>query len=107
MTPSIEQMADNLLKIRFKGTDNNKKNKQGTNDAKEGSGEGGMEKEVVIHGDGTNTPIMTSRKKGMWHRRKRDAEEESKGIDTGNPIVGKRDIGEAEMVDTGASKKLK
>ena len=105
--PSIEQMTNNLLKVSFERIDHNRINTQGTNEVKEDSGEGATVKETVPQREETKAPIMTSKKKGMWHRLKRAPEDEVKGLDTGTNIAGKRDIGGAEIVDAGASKKLK
>jgi len=66
-----------------------------------------MGKEEVSQKEGTDTPIITSRKKSMWQRPKCTLEEESRDSDFRISITEKRDFDNTELAEIGITKKLK
>ena len=105
--PSVDQVAETLLKVCVEGQDTNQKDMNGGRDIEDGSGEGEMEQRTDIQETGLNTPNMACKSKGVWHRFKRASEGgvgcDSLAISTG----GKRHLSDAAIVDTRTIKKLK
>jgi len=105
--PTIDQMAESLLSVQVEEVEANRKGERGTSETANGDGEELVEQDAVPLGSGVKTPVMPDKKKGSWHRIKRDSDGEAARNGKDNLFVRKRDIGELEIVAEGTNKRLK
>ena len=107
LTPSIDQMAETLLKVSFqRGEGNTTQGKEAPNTTGERR-EQATGQEMCNRKETKDTPPPTDQKKSTWQRFPRATDEEQKENNTRFSAMGKRDAGEAKLSEMDLRKKMK